>query len=360
MQDWEVNVNQGFKTTVQRSVRLATAAFVCAAIGGSMVSTAQAEDITIAVAMKTQVQRRWAFDAEAMKQQAEKLGVKLVFQWANDDPAAQASQVENLLSQNPKALILVPVNSESAGRLVKSAQQQKVPVVVYDIGISSAKADLSVVRNNPLVGVLQAEGALKFAPKGTYALMKGDPANDVAQMIAKSYEKVLADKKGDVNIVFDQFIRNWDPKTALQNAENVLSAQNDNVAAFVTSNDGMATAVAQAVKGRNLQGKVYISGLDADPANLRLIAAGVQTMSVWTDLSEQGKMAVQGAYELAQGKPFSFPTEQIDSGAGPVPAFLVKVTAVDKDNLCQFVTKDAPAGWVKVEEVFPDKPDACK
>jgi hypothetical protein len=69
---------------------------------------------------------------------------------------------------------------------------------------------------------------------------------------------------------------------------------------------------------------------------------------------------VQGAYELAQGKPFSFPTEQIDSGAGPVPAFLVKVTAVSKDNLCQFVTKDAPAGWVKVEEVFPDKPDACK
>jgi D-xylose transport system substrate-binding protein len=334
-------------------------AFLCAAIAGAPVSSAHAEDITIAVAMKTQVQRRWAFDAEAMKQQAEKLGVKLVFQWANDDPAAQASQVENLLSQNPKALILVPVNSESAGRLVKEAQQQKVPVVVYDIGISTAKADLSVVRNNPLVGVLQAEGALKFAPKGNYALMKGDPANDVAQMIAKSYEKVFAGKT-DIKIVFDQFIRNWDPKAALQNAENVLSAQGDDVAAFVTSNDGMATAVAQAVKGRNLAGKVYISGLDADPANLRLIADGIQTMSVWTDLSDQGKMAVQGAYELAQGKPFSFKTEQVDSGAGPVPAYLVKVTAVDKDNLCQFITKDAPSGWVKVEEVFPDKPDACK
>jgi D-xylose transport system substrate-binding protein len=354
-------VSQGFKKTILRSVRLAVGTFVSATIAGSLVSAAHAEDITIAVAMKTQVQRRWAFDAEAMKQQAEKLGVKLVFQWANDDPAAQASQVENLLSQNPKALILVPVNSESAGRLVKSAQQQKVPVVVYDIGISTAKADLSVVRNNPYVGVLQAEGALKFAPKGTYALMKGDPANDVAQMIAKSYEKVLADKKDkDIKIVFDQFIRNWDPKTALQNAENVLSAQNDEVAAFVTSNDGMATAVAQAVKGRNLQGKVYISGLDADPANLRLIADGIQTMSVWTDLSDQGKMAVQGAYELALGKPFSFKTEPVDSGAGPVPAYLVKVTAVNKDNLCQFVTKDAPAGWVKVEEVFPGKPDACK
>jgi hypothetical protein len=33
---------------------------------------------------------------------------------------------------------------------------------------------------------------------------------------------------------------------------------------------------------------------------------------------------------------------------------------VNKDNLCQFVTKDAPPGWVTVKDVFPDKPDACK
>jgi D-xylose transport system substrate-binding protein len=98
-QDWEVHVSQGFKKRAFRSVQLAAATFVTAAMAGSIVASAQAEDITIAVAMKTQVQRRWAFDAEAMKQQAEKLGVKLVFQWANDDPAAQASQVENLLSQ---------------------------------------------------------------------------------------------------------------------------------------------------------------------------------------------------------------------------------------------------------------------
>jgi hypothetical protein len=63
---------------------------------------------------------------------------------------------------------------------------------------------------------------------------------------------------------------------------------------------------------------------------------------------------------LALGKPFSFKTEPVDSGAGPVPAYLVEVTAVNKENLCQFVTKGAPAGWVKVEEVFPGKPDACK
>ena len=353
---------QKLKNTSARSLRatlLPSLWLSIVALGGLLPAPASAKDMTIAVAMKTQVQPRWRFDAEAMKQQAKELGVNLVFQWANDDPSAQTSQVENLLSQNPAALILVPVNTESAGRIVNEAHEQKVPVVVYDIGISTAKGDLSVVRDSAHVGVLQAEGALKFAPKGNYALIKGDPANDVAQLIAKSYEKTFAGNN-DIKIVFNQFIRNWDPKTALADAENVLSAQNDQVAAFVTSNDGMATGISQAIKGRHLEGKVYLSGLDADPSSLRLIADGIQTMTVWTDLHEEGTTAVTGAVDLAQGKPFSFPTEMIDTGAGPVPTHLVSVTSVNMDNLCQFITKDAPSGWVTVKDVFPNKPDACK
>ena len=334
---------------------------LAAAVGGTALapSPATAKDITIAVAMKTQVQRRWAFDAEAMKAEAKRLGATLIFQWANDNPATQTSQVENLLSQSPDALILVPVDTAAAGRIVNEAHQQGVPVVGYDIGISTAKVDLSVVRNNPLVGVLQAEGALKMAPKGTYALIKGDPGNDVAQMLAASYEKVLSGKP-DIKIVFNQFIRNWDPKTALADAEDVFSAQNDHVDAFVTSNDGMATGVGQAIKGRHLEGKVYLSGLDADPSNLRLIAEGVQTMTVWTDLTEEGTIAVRGAVDLAKKQKFSFDTEMQSAGAGPVPTHLVKVSEINRDNLCDFVTKLAPAGWVTAKEVFPDKPDACK
>ena len=40
--------------------------------------------------------------------------------------------------------------------------------------------------------------------------------------------------------------------------------------------------------GATSAGKIFISGLDADTASLRLIAQGVQTMTVWTDLDEEG------------------------------------------------------------------------
>ena len=332
---------------------------VAAAASMSLPVHADEKHPLIAVAMKTQVQRRWTFDYAAMEREAKAQGAKLIVQWANDDPTLQTSQVENLLSQQPDALIIVPVDSQAAGRIVNSAHSSGVPVVGYDIGVSTAKLDYFVMRNNSLVGELQAKGALAHSPKGVYALFKGDPGNDVAQAIAKQYDALLV-KDGNIKVVFNQFIGGWDPKAALSNAENVLSAQNDHVNAFVTSNDGMALSVVQALKARNLQGKVYVSGLDAEPANLQLIAQGMQTMSVWTDLDEAGTSAVKAAVALARKQKPAIQTTDTNLGAGAVPTHLVNVVAVTQDNLCKFVNHDAPRGWVTASQVYGNGKSPCQ
>lgn len=309
---------------------------------------------TICVAMKTQLQRRWTFDYKAMSAEASRLGDKIIVQWANDDPAKQTSQVESLLSQGCDAMIIVPVDDRAAAALVEQAKAQKVPVVSYDIMIQSKDLAFFVQRNNGLVGRLQAQAALAFTKgKGNFALIKGDGANSVARDISDNYTKVLKGRPG-IKIVYNQFTKNWDPQKALSVAEDILSRYNDNIAAFVTSNDGMATGVAQALKGRKLAGKVFVSGLDADPASLRLIAAGLQTMSVWTPIDVQGRLAVAAAHALANGK-----TPAAQAKVSGVPTAFVKVVEVNKSNLCRYIKTIAPKGWVKVTDVFPGKPKAC-
>ena len=319
----------------------------------------EVKDVVIGLSMKTRAQRRWALDEAQMQAEADKLGVKLIFQWANDSPTEQTAQFENLLSQNVDAMIIVPVDAAAAAKLVDEAHQQHVPVISYDVDVPGAKLDFKVTRDNYQVGVVQAHAALKFAPKGVYALVKGDPANNVAHALSDAYEKELGANK-DIKIVYDQFTANWDPKAAQAAAENVLSANSDKVDAFVTSNDGMATGVAQAIEGRNLQGKVFISGLDAETPALRLIADGVQTMTVWSDLATQDKAAIDAAVALALGKTPDLKTVTVDDGSGPYPAYQVAVSEINKDNLCEFVTKLAPKGWTGVKEVWPDNPNACK
>ncbi|MCB9993573.1 MAG: substrate-binding domain-containing protein [Hyphomicrobiaceae bacterium] len=312
------------------------------------------DDILIAVSMNRQQERRWAVDRAAMEAEAATLGVRLAFQYADSDPTKQASQVENLLSQNPQALIIVPADRNAAGAIVDSAHEAGVPVIAYDGGITTSKVDYYVTRNNYQVGELQVQAALDFAPTGNYAIVKGDAGNDVAQTIAKAYEDGL-NSNGAINIVFDQFIPGWSPATAQSNAENVLSANNDDIAAFVVTNDGMATGVAQALISRDLQGKVFLSGLDGESASLKLVAEGIQTMTAYTDLEDHGRSAVAAAVALAKGEAPQYDT-MMDLGSGEVPTHLVPIIAISKANVCDFV-KNAPEGWTSVDEVFENPAD---
>ncbi|MBA2514797.1 MAG: substrate-binding domain-containing protein [Solirubrobacterales bacterium] len=317
----------------------------------------EAKTYTIGVAMKTQLQRRWGFDVKAMQDQAAKTGDKLIVQYANDDPAAQADQVENLLSQGIDALIIVPVDDKAAGALADQARNQKVPVVSYDIAVRDTEIDFFVERDNEQAGLMQIEAAKKAVPEGKYALLKGDAAVGVAQIMTSQWKEKL-EGDGDVQVVYDQWIKNFDPGTAQSRAEDVLSRNNDDVDAFLSLNDGMATGIAQALAGRNLDGKVFLSGLDADPANLELIASGAQTMTVYTPVDDEAVAAVEAARALAAGEtPESDAT--FDNGAGQIPTARIEVEEINQDNLCEFVAGGLPEGWVEDPSVLKPKGKAC-
>lgn len=325
----------------------------------SAVRAEDAKKILVAFSMKTHVQFRWAFDEAALRAAAEKHGVEVVFQWANDSVTTQASQFENLISLKPAVIATNPVDSAALGPQVEAARAAGIPVIGYNVGVPTAKLDFQIRRDDIATGELQAKAALRFAPKGNFAIIMGDPGNDVAHVISGVYDRLLRNNP-DIKIVYDNYTANWDPKTAQSIAENVLTANDDKVDAFVVMNDGMASGVAQALKSRNLQGKVFVSGLDGDPANMRLIAEGAQTMTVYQDYFEQGEKVIQAAIALAEGKLPDMPTHMVDDGAGEYPAHELAVMEINKDNLCDFVLKIAPPGYIKLEDVFPDNPDACK
>jgi D-xylose transport system substrate-binding protein len=296
-----------------------------------------------------------------MEEEAKSLNAELVVQYANDDVTKQGNQVENLLSQGIDVLVIVPVNDKT-GPFVQKAKDAGVPVIAYDALPQNADVDLFVTRDNYKVGELQANAALKYIGDqgGNIAILKGDPASTVAQGIATAYDKILKNNP-KVHIVAEQWHENWSTEKGLKTAENALSAQNDNIKAFVSSSDGLAMGVAQAVKGRNLQGKVFISGLDVELGSARLIAEGVQSMSVWTKIDEAAKDTIDAAVKLAKGeKPES--ESVTNNGKNDVPTKLVDVVAVDKDNLCQFITEIAPPGWMSAEQVYQNGsiPAACE
>ncbi|MBS4206649.1 substrate-binding domain-containing protein [Bacillus sp. FJAT-50079] len=317
--------------------------------------------IKIGLAMKTEVQPRWKFELKFMEEKAKELGAEIIVQWANDDVTKQGNQIENLLSQGIDALIVVPV-TDKIGPYVEKAKMEGVPVVSYDALPKEVEVDLFVTRDNYKVGELQTMAALDYVGEGesNIVVLKGDPASTVAQGIAEAYDEILKDKQ-NIKIVAEQWHQNWSTEEALKTAENALSAQNDNIKAFLSSSDGLAMGVAQAVKGRGMQGQTFISGLDVELGSARMIAEGTQTMSIWTKIDDQARKAIIGAVQLAKKEELTSESTT-NNGKYDVPTVFADVMPVDQNNLCSFIKDDAPEGWMKIEDVYKDveAPEGCK
>ncbi len=318
------------------------------------------DEITVGVSFRTQRQGRWALELKALQDRAKELGVKVIAADANEDPATQASQVENMITQGIDVLILGAVDAGAGEQIVATAHNADIPVVAYDTPIDDPSLDYFVTRDNVAVGELQAKEALKFADGGNWAIIKGDPSAGVAREIATGYENVLNPliEQGDINPVYDQYTADWSSEEAQSTVENIFTRYGDSMRVFLTSSDGLGFGAVQALNDTPLAGEAFISGLDAEPANLRLIAEGAQTMTVWADLQVWAETALEVAVQLAEGEePEADGTTKVTDGE--IPSSFVPIEAITRENLCDFVTEGAPEGWVDKEEVFVDDPSLC-
>lgn len=297
--------------------------------------------IKIGFSMDTLKEERWQRDKDLVEQRAKELGAEVVTQVADNNNDAQVKQAENLLSQGVDVLIVIPHDGTVAASIVDAAKRQGVPVISYDRLIKNPAVDLYVSHQVEKIGELQADYALKHAPKGNYFLIKGASTDNNAVLLANGQMKILkpAIDRGDIKIVFDQYTKDWQPSEAKTNTENALTQNSNNVVAIVASNDGTAGGAISALAEQNLAGKVVVTGQDADLAALQRIVQGTQTMTVYKPIQPLAYSAVDNAVKLAKGEKIT-PDTTIDVNGKPVPAILQTPVAVDINNIASTIFKD--------------------
>ncbi|MBX7060056.1 MAG: substrate-binding domain-containing protein [Pyrinomonadaceae bacterium] len=337
---------------------LFAALFAAATISLSCGGGAKDTRLKIGFAMDTLREERWQRDHDAFKAACEKMNVNCIITVADTSAEKQANDVDNLLTQGIDALVIAPHDATQAATMVDKAKAQGVPVISYDRLINSDKIDAYISHQVPVIGQKIAEYALQHAPKGNYVMVYGANTDNNAHIMKKSELAVLQPSidKGDIKIVADQFIDNWAPDEALKFAENALTSNNDNVQAMVVSNDGMAGGVIEALSNRNLAGKVIVTGQDAGIAALQNIAEGKQSMTVYKPIIPLATKALEAAVKLAKKEPLTDTKPFMnDAIKKEVPAILLEVISVDKNNLMDTVIKD---GYAKYEDVYKNVPEA--
>lgn len=330
--------------------RLAAIALALAALLSA--TPALAAGIKIGLSLPTQREERWVKDKVAMEAAAKQAGVDLRIQVTDNDAGKQVAQCENLISQGIKVLILAPHDASSASVIIAKAAKAGIKVISYDRLVTDSPLDYHYLSfDNVKVGELQGEFITKRVPKGNYLVLAGSPTDNNAKLFregAMKFIKPLADK-GDIKIVMDQFVKDWQPSEAQKLCEQALTGAQNKIDAVLAPNDGTAGGCIQALAAQGLAGKVPITGQDAELAGAIRIVQGTQSMTIFKDTRELGKKAVEMAVALANGQPIDTQGRTVNNGKKDVPSVLLTPFVVTRENLDRLLVE---SGYLPKEKVY--------
>lgn len=307
----------------------------------------------VAFLLSTLQEERYQKDVKYFEARAQELGVRVITLAADNDNAKQISEVEDVLAQGVKVLVIQPTDSQAASSYVRLAHEHGAKVVAYDRAIVSPDLDYYVSHDSYKVGVLQAKAALAATNgKGKYVILAGQAGHSVAMEITRGYEDTLAPyiARGDVEIVMKQNHSSWSPEQALRTVEDALTRTSNHVDAILANNSGMARGAVQAVQTAGLQ-HVFIAGADADAANVDFVCKGVQTIEVLKDIEPLARTAAEVARDLLHGER-SIAATTITMGGKQIPVAAVRVEVVTPDNVKPLVD----SGFLSADDVPACKP----
>jgi D-xylose transport system substrate-binding protein len=352
-------------------VALVMVASTLAGCGGK---AAADEKVKIGLSFSDFATERWKPESELLTQLLEEKGYEVLVQEANHDVKLQNDQIDNMVAQGAKGLIVIAEDGEAAATAVDKAADAGVKVLAYDRLIKSSKIAAYLSFDNTEVGRQEALGvmtALGLPGSTTWTadnpakvvMSGGSPTDNNAVLVRQGQMEVVQPyiDEGIIEIVADFWVDNWDPANALKNMENVLTAQQNEIDAVIASNDGTALGELTALKAQGLAGIVPISGQDATADGCNSIVKGEQTVTVYKDIRLLAPAAVDMMDALLKGEPiegvqdFSMKTLTGEDIEGDVACVFLKVVQVTKDNVYDEIVV---SGFQEYDAVYRDIPEA--
>ena len=318
--------------------------------------------VSIGLSLDTLKEERWQRDRAAFVARANALGADVIDLSANSNDTQQVRDVESLITSRVDVLVLVAHNGAAMAKAVGLAHAAGIPVVAYDRLIPDCDLDFYITFDAVKVGALQARYLiehLRTPGRGRIVRLHGAKTDHNSHLIKKGQDEVLDPliQRGDIQVVHEDWVDEWKPENAkrIVNAAltRMLAKDGDKVGdkdratagdgpaldGILTPNDGTAGGAVQALREEGLDGKVVITGQDAELAACQRVLAGSQTMTVYKPLPKLASRAAEIAVALARGKPVVARAET-DNGRVKVPSLFIDVVAVDKGNVFDTVARD--------------------
>ena len=317
-------------------------------------SLIEKKNIIIGVAMPTQTRQRWNQDGANMERKLKANSYDVDLQFANNEIELQIAQIEQMINEGCKVIIIGAVDTSSLSEVLEKAKNAGVKIISYDRLIVNTDAiDYYATFDNLAVGTIQGEyieeklglkngkgpynleiTAGSLDDNNTIFLFEG--AMDILRPYIQNGQLVV--KSGQVNLK-QCAIPHWREPIAKERMSKIIAEHYNNAHLDVAlcANDSTAIGVIDALEEAgyyNDNKKMpIITGQDCDKKNMRLIINGEQTMSIFKDTRTLAEQVVKMVNSIVAGKePETNDIGNYNNGVKVVPSFLVRPQFVDKFN----------------------------
>jgi inositol transport system substrate-binding protein len=219
---------------------------------------------------------------EAGKAEAAKLGdIEFVESDGQGSSPKQTADVEAAITQGVDGIVISPNEVDAMAPALQEAVDAGIPVVTIDRRVDAVPDILAHVgADNVKGGEAQGELVMKLFPNGANVMnLQGQSGASPAIDRNKGLHNVLDKAADKYKFVFEDtagFARD----KGLTMTESALASMPTPPDVIVAANDDMALGAMEALKARNLTGKVVLMGFDALPEALQQIRDGGMSATV--------------------------------------------------------------------------------
>jgi putative multiple sugar transport system substrate-binding protein len=321
-------------------------------------STAAAAGGLIGIAMPTKSLERWNNDGSHLEELLKTAGYTTSLQYADNKVDQQITQLQNMINQNPKVIVVASIDGTALGPVLAQAKAKKISVIAYDRLINgTADVDFYATFDNYKVGQLQGQfietqlglkdgkgpfnlepfagspddNNAKFFFSGAWDVLK--PYVDKGQLVVPSGKAPASD--ADWTKIG---IQGWKSETAQSEMDNRLNSfyQGKKVNVVLSPNDSLALGIEQSLESQGYKAGTdwpIVTGQDADKANVKNMIAGKQSMTVWKDTRALGDQVAKMVDQIVKGEKVTVNDEKTyDNGKKVVPTFLLPPQVVTNDK----------------------------
>jgi ABC-type sugar transport system substrate-binding protein len=220
----------------------------------------------------------WSAYINYETQYAKQLHIKLLGPLLSAASASlQNQQIEELVNEGAKAVIVNPETATSLGPAISYAAAHHVKLISVDTIVGVGKVYMVVRASNLLYG-LDACAFISSKVKSGYVLdLEGDLTSSNGADRTNAFNACMAANDPAVKIL--KYPTVWTDSTAVTDAQNAVNAYGSKLKAIYSQWSSPDTGILPLLKGKGLTGKVLVVSDDGVPFEMCDISAGTTDAS---------------------------------------------------------------------------------